>query len=41
MAEFHGSRGEGPSDPDEMEEEIEAAEEEGDFVPTHRSRPKR
>jgi hypothetical protein len=26
---------EDPTDPDEMEEEIEAAEEEGDFVPTH------
>ena len=26
-----------PSDPDEMEDEIEAAEEDGDFVPTHSS----
>jgi hypothetical protein len=29
------------ADPDELEEEIEAAEEEGDFVATHKAKPKR
>jgi hypothetical protein len=28
------------ADPDELEEEIEAAEEDGDFKPMHRSKPK-
>jgi hypothetical protein len=29
------------ADPDEMEDEIEAAKEEGDFTPTHRAPPKK
>jgi hypothetical protein len=29
------------ADPDELEDEIEQAEEEGDFQPTHRSKTKR
>jgi hypothetical protein len=31
---------EDPTDPDQLEDEIEAAEEDGDFVPTHGAKPK-